>query len=55
MLTLKEQLARVESKYPNSRFAQMLRNQVAAEERGQSARDLYVTGSVKRLPEKPSK
>ena len=55
MLTLREQLAALEKEAPNSRALQMLRNQVAAEERGQSARDLYVTGSVKRLPEKPSK
>jgi hypothetical protein len=32
----------------NSRWAQMLRNQIAAEKSGKSLRDLYVTGSVKK-------
>jgi hypothetical protein len=42
---LKDEIAK---RGENSRWAQMLRNQIAAEKSGKSLRDLYVTGSVKK-------
>ena len=47
MTISQDHLARVEAKYgKDSKIAQMYRNQQMGQ--GQTARDLYVTGSIKR-------
>ena len=47
---LRELLADSEKEYGKDSFsARMLRQQIGAEERGQSAKELYLTGSVARL------
>jgi hypothetical protein len=49
MSTLREQLQReTQKRGENSFVAQMIRNQIMAEERGQSFGNLYLTGSIKR-------
>jgi hypothetical protein len=56
MSTLREILQRVEANQgEKSPLAQALRNQIMAEERGQSFGNLYLTGSVKRPVEAPKK
>ena len=47
---LQRLLTGAETKYGKDSFsARMLRQQIGAEERGQSAKELYLTGSVARL------
>jgi hypothetical protein len=47
MSTLAEQVKLAEEEYGfDSKIAQMLRNQLAAHQSGQSAKELYLTGSV---------
>ena len=56
MSTLRELLAgEVTKRGENSLVAQALRNQIMAEERGQSFRSLYLTGSVKFQDKQPPK
>ena len=56
MSTLREILQRVEANQgENSPLAQAVRNQIMAEERGQSFRSLYLTGSVKFQDKQPPK
>lgn len=46
MSTLAEQVKLAEEEYGfDSKIAQMLRNQLAAHQSGQSAKELYLTGS----------
>ena len=48
--TLEESLERQEKRLGKDSFvAKMLRDQIRAQKRGQSAHDIYVTGSVKRM------
>ena len=50
MSSLQDQLKRCLDRHgPESRMAQQIRNQIAAEKTGKSAQDLYITGSVERL------
>ena len=50
MNSLQEQLDQeVQKRGQDSRVAQQIRNQIAAEKTGKSAQDLYITGSVERL------
>lgn len=52
MSTLQEQLAReIQKRGENSPVAQMLRNQIMAEQSGKNLRELYTTGSVS-IPER---
>ena len=45
-------LKRMIEKYgESSRIVSMFRDQIAAQERGQSAQDMYITGMMKRKPE----
>ena len=47
MSTLAEQVKLAEQEYGfDSKIAQMLRNQLAAKQSGQSAKEIYLTGSV---------
>ncbi len=56
MSTLREQLQReTQKRGENSFVAQMIRNQIMAEERGQSFGNLYLTGSVKSQDKQPPK
>jgi hypothetical protein len=56
MSTLREQLQReTQKRGENSFVAQMIRNQIMAEERGQSFGNLYLTGSVKLKEKQPPK
>ena len=56
MSTLREQLQReIQKRGENSPLAQMIRNQIMAEERGQSFQNLYLTGSVKFQDKQPPK
>ena len=49
MITLQEQLQQeIQDRGENSFVAQMIRNQIMAEEQGKSFQNLYLTGSVKR-------
>jgi hypothetical protein len=46
-------LKRMIEKYgDNDPYVQMVRNQIAAQERGQSAQDMYITGMIRLEPEK---
>ena len=50
MSSLQERLERVLDRHgPESRMAQQIHNQIAAEKTGKSAQDLYLTGSVEHL------
>lgn len=50
MSTLQEQLVReIQKRGESSPVAQMLRNQIQAEKSNKTFRDLYVTGSVKKI------
>jgi hypothetical protein len=50
MSSLQDQLERCLDRHgPESKMAQQIRNQIAAQKTGKSAQDLYLTGSVKRL------
>lgn len=50
MSSLQDQLKRCLDRHgPESRMAQQIRNQIAAEKTGKSAQDLYLTGSVEPL------
>lgn len=52
MSTLQEQLAReIQKRGENSPVAQMLRNQIMAEQSGKNLRELYTSGSVS-IPER---
>jgi hypothetical protein len=50
MSTLQEQLERVIQRHgADSASAQMLQDQIAAQQTGKSAQELYITGSVKNV------
>jgi len=50
-ISLQERLERMEAHHsPNSKYAQMLRDQIHAHKTGKSTQELYITGSVKRQP-----
>lgn len=50
MSTLQEQLVRAKARLgEDSPAVQMLQNQIAAQEQGASAQEMYLTGSVKGL------
>ena len=50
MSTLQEQLDRlIQRKGEQDPLVQMLRNQITAEKSGKNFRDLYVTGSAKKI------
>ena len=52
---LQRLLTRAETKYGKDSFsARMFRQQIGVEERGQSAKELYLTGSVARLKDSQS-
>jgi hypothetical protein len=56
MITLREELQlEIQKRGEGSPLAQMIRNQIMAEERGQSFRSLYVNGAVKRPTDDPKK
>lgn len=47
----KQRLDRMIEKYgETSRIVQMFRNQIASKQSGQDARDMYITGMMKRQP-----
>lgn len=49
---LERQLKRMIEKHgENDRFVQMIRDQIAARDRGQSTQDTYIIGMMKREPE----
>ena len=46
-----QRLTRAIQKYgEGAKYVQMIRDQIASEARGQSAREMYITGMVKRRP-----
>jgi hypothetical protein len=48
-----QRLTRMIEKYgEGSRIVSMFRDQIASQKRGQSAQDMYVTGMMKREPER---
>jgi hypothetical protein len=48
-----QRLTRMIEKYgESSRIVSMFRDQIASQKRGQSAQDMYVTGMMKREPER---
>jgi hypothetical protein len=51
-----QRLARMVEKYgEGSRIVQMFRDQMSSKQSGQDARDMYITGMMKRQPEQMRK